>query len=258
VIRPRDHADRERLIGRQMQRDVAAIIDVGAGERRRLGHRRQNFLGDRSSDRRHRRDETRRMERRDRRRHPARDDAPRPRRCRQGARPQQRQFVAELVENGREPPPCRRIGRFDSQALAEGLDDEVDRAIVEMSSPVGELAAQRRFSHGLRPPWNSEILVFSGNLLYKKSMINLSAETEALARRLAQAKRLTVEDAIRVALEDKARAEGVVPEPRRRDQSAEAVAARRSRTDKLVATLAALPILDPRTPREIMDDLDAL
>lgn len=89
-------------------------------------------------------------------------------------------------------------------------------------------------------------------------MINLSAETEALARRLAQAKRLTVEDAIRVALEDKARAEGVVPEPRRRDQSAEAVAARRSRTDKLVATLAALPILDPRTPREIMDDLDAL
>jgi antitoxin VapB len=89
-------------------------------------------------------------------------------------------------------------------------------------------------------------------------MINLPQEIETLARRLAQVKRITVEDAIRVALEDKARAEGIMPESRRRDQSAEAVAARRSRTDELVATLAALPILNPRTPREIMDDLDAL
>ena len=89
-------------------------------------------------------------------------------------------------------------------------------------------------------------------------MINLPQEIEALARRIARVKRLTVEDAIRMALEDKARAEGILPEPRRRDRSAEAVAARRSRTDELVATLAALPILDPRTPREIMDDLDTL
>ena len=49
-----------------------------------------------------------------------------------------------------------------------------------------------------------------------------------------------------------------MPESRRRDQSAEAIAARRSRTDELVATLTALPILDSRTAREIMDDLDAL
>jgi antitoxin VapB len=61
-----------------------------------------------------------------------------------------------------------------------------------------------------------------------------------------------------MALEDRARAEGVVIEPHRRDQSAEAVAARRLRTDKLVETFAALPILDPRSPREIMDDLNAL
>ncbi len=89
-------------------------------------------------------------------------------------------------------------------------------------------------------------------------MINLPQEIEVLAQRLAQVKRIAVEDAIRLALEDKARAEAIMPEPRRRDQSAEAVAARRSRTDKLVATLAALPILDPRMPREIMEDLDAL
>ena len=89
-------------------------------------------------------------------------------------------------------------------------------------------------------------------------MINLSQEIEVLARRLAQAKRLTVEDTIRMILEDRARAEGIAVESRPRDQSAEAVAARRARTDKLVATFAAMPILDPRSPREIMDDLNAL
>ena len=88
-------------------------------------------------------------------------------------------------------------------------------------------------------------------------MINLSQEIETLARRLAQAQSRTVEDAIRVALEDKARAEGIIPEPRARDQSPQAVAIRRARTDKFVATLSALPILDPRPPREIMDDLNA-
>ena len=89
-------------------------------------------------------------------------------------------------------------------------------------------------------------------------MINLSQETEILAQRIARAKSLTVEDTIRMVLEDKARAEGIALEPRPRDQSAEAIAARRLRTDKLVATFAALPILDPRPPREIMDDLNAL
>ncbi|HXX82993.1 MAG TPA: hypothetical protein VEN29_03335, partial [Casimicrobiaceae bacterium] len=72
------------------------------------------------------------------------------------------------------------------------------------------------------------------------------------------AQRLTVEDTIRMALEDRARAEDVVIEPHRRDQSAEAAAARRLRTDKLVETFAALPILDPRSPREIMDELNAV
>ena len=45
---------------------------------------------------------------------------------------------------------------------------------------------------------------------------------------------------------------------RPRDQSAEAVAARHARTDRLVADLAAMPVLDPRSPRAIMDDLNAL
>jgi antitoxin VapB len=89
-------------------------------------------------------------------------------------------------------------------------------------------------------------------------MINLSQETEALAQRLALAKRLSVEEVIRLALEEKGRAEGIAPESGQpRDLSPKAVAARRARTDRLVAALAAMPVLDRRSPRDIMDDLNA-
>jgi len=90
-------------------------------------------------------------------------------------------------------------------------------------------------------------------------MIDLSQETETLAVRLAAAQRLSVEAAVRHALDAQARAAGVPPEPLRpRDQSPEAVAARRARTDRFVAELAAMPIRDPRSPSEIMDELNAL
>jgi hypothetical protein len=133
-----------------MQRDVAAVIDVGAGERRRLGHRRKNFLGDCAGDRRHRRYETLGMERRDRRRHPARDDAQRPRRRRRGGRTQQRQFGAEFVEHRREASPGRCVCGSDGPVLAESFDHEVDRAIVEMPATVGEASMNRRLSHVTR------------------------------------------------------------------------------------------------------------
>ncbi len=84
-------------------------------------------------------------------------------------------------------------------------------------------------------------------------MINLSQETEALAKRLAAAQSLSVEEAIRLALEEKARAAGVDVDalrPRRR-MSIESMLA-------VGAEIAAMPILDPRSPREIMDDLNAL
>ena len=90
-------------------------------------------------------------------------------------------------------------------------------------------------------------------------MIDLSQETEALARRLADAQHVTIEDAIRRALEASAHAVGVMPEPGRpRDQSPEAAARRRARMDQIVREIAAMPILDRRSPREIMDDLNAL
>ncbi len=90
-------------------------------------------------------------------------------------------------------------------------------------------------------------------------MINLSQETEPLAQKLAAAQSLPVDDAIRQALEAWARVAGVLQEPQRRgDQSPAAIAARKASVDRIVAELAAMPILDPRSPREIMDDLNAL
>ena len=84
-------------------------------------------------------------------------------------------------------------------------------------------------------------------------MIQLSQEIEALAKRLAAAQSLTIEEAIRLALEEKARAAGVVPEPLR--------PRRRMSVENMLTVgseIAAMPLLDPRSPREIMDDLNAV
>lgn len=49
-------------------------------------------------------------------------------------------------------------------------------------------------------------------------MLDLSQETEALARRLAAAQRLSVDEAIRQALEERARSAGLTPADARRDR----------------------------------------
>jgi antitoxin VapB len=91
------------------------------------------------------------------------------------------------------------------------------------------------------------------------TMIDLSQETEALARRVADARRVTVDAAIRQALEASAHAAGVLPEQGRpRDRSSEAVTIRRERIGRIVGEIEAMPTLDTRPPREIMDDLNAL
>ena len=90
-------------------------------------------------------------------------------------------------------------------------------------------------------------------------MIDISPETEALAQRLALAQGVPVEEAIRSALEDKISAGGLArKEGLRRDTTPEAVATRRERTNRFVAELARMPILDPRSLNEILDDLNAL
>ncbi len=90
-------------------------------------------------------------------------------------------------------------------------------------------------------------------------MLQLSQETEALAKRIAAARRISIEDAVRLALEDSARVAGIVAESKKpRDASPEAVAARRARLDRLVAEIAAMPLHGTRSTKEIVDDLNAL
>ncbi len=88
-------------------------------------------------------------------------------------------------------------------------------------------------------------------------MISLSQETEALARRLAEAQMTSISAAVRRALEAHAHAVGIDPEPRRpRDQSPEAVARRRAYIAQIVGEIASMRILDRRSPREITDALN--
>jgi antitoxin VapB len=86
-------------------------------------------------------------------------------------------------------------------------------------------------------------------------MLALSEDTEALAQRLAALNQRSVDATVRLALEAEARTLGVAFEPR--DRSAEAVAVRLASTDRLIAEFAAMPVLDPRSPREIMDELNS-
>jgi antitoxin VapB len=83
-------------------------------------------------------------------------------------------------------------------------------------------------------------------------MIDLSQETEALAKRLAAAQNISLDDAIREALEERALAKGVMLEARR--------PRRRLTVDQMLAVgdeIAAMPLLDTRSPREIIDDINA-
>lgn len=89
-------------------------------------------------------------------------------------------------------------------------------------------------------------------------MIDLSQETEALARRVADTRHVTIDAAIRQALEASAHAAGVVlPEPGRpRDLSSEAaITTRQEQIRRTMHEIEAIPFLDTRSPREIMEDL---
>jgi antitoxin VapB len=83
-------------------------------------------------------------------------------------------------------------------------------------------------------------------------MINLPEDVEILARRVAAVEHISVEVAIRRALEDRARAQAVSLVTRRdRRMTAEQMVA-------LGAEIAAMRLLDSRSPHEIMDDLSAV
>ena len=82
-------------------------------------------------------------------------------------------------------------------------------------------------------------------------MIHLTQESEALALKLAAAQRVPVEAAIQRALENEARISGIAPAaPTRRRMTVDQMLA-------LGSEIAALPIRDPRSPSQIMDELNA-
>jgi antitoxin VapB len=96
------------------------------------------------------------------------------------------------------------------------------------------------------------VVVQFQRILLGLGMIKLSEDVETLARRVAAVERTSVEDTIRRALEDRAHAKGVslVARHGRGRMTAEQMVA-------LGAEIAELPLLDSRSPREIMDDLSA-
>ena len=85
-------------------------------------------------------------------------------------------------------------------------------------------------------------------------MIDLSPETELLALRVAAAQHVTIDDAVREALEASAQTVGVAVSSR--DTSPEAIATRRERAARFIEALAGMPVLDNRPIQEIVDDLN--
>lgn len=82
-------------------------------------------------------------------------------------------------------------------------------------------------------------------------MAILSPDTLRLAERLAAGQGIPLEEAVKRAIEHSARTAGLVGEPQRRRR-------RQTAAEMLVlgAEIAAMPLLDRRSPRAIMDDLD--
>ena len=152
-----------------MQRNVSAIVDIGAPQGRGPRHRGENLLGDRAGHRGHRGHEAMRAERRNGGGHAPGDDALGPRGSRRRGRAQQRQFRAELVEDGHETARGACIGRLDRVAFAGSIDDQIDRPVVEMSAPIRQGADLRRLSHDARFAWPARATTPSMNTLVDRS-----------------------------------------------------------------------------------------
>ncbi len=83
------------------------------------------------------------------------------------------------------------------------------------------------------------------------TMLQLPQDTEQLVRLMAAKSGRTAEDVIRIALEREAKALGVSDRAARRRMTAAEMLA-------FGKKVAARPVLDPRSPQEIADDLNAL
>ena len=149
----REDAGAQAVAGREMDRDVAAVVDIGLVERAAGQHRLQHLVGDGAGDGGHRRDEDGAMRPhglghapRDRALQQRIGLADRPAQDRQLAH-QRRQDVAEAIDG-------LAIGALDLVARAERLDDEVDRPVLQVQAAVGQRAARRsRPSSSSRTLW---------------------------------------------------------------------------------------------------------
>ena len=81
-------------------------------------------------------------------------------------------------------------------------------------------------------------------------MIDLSPETETIAVRLAEAQRVPVDTAVRRALEERVQVVGLREPVRQGRMNVQEMLA-------VGAEIAAMPLLDARSPAQIMDDLNA-
>ena len=86
-------------------------------------------------------------------------------------------------------------------------------------------------------------------------MLDLTPETEALARDLAKERRLSVDLVVRDALEAQRR---TLPSKGKDILPPEAIKARKACIQQIVDEIAALPDLDIRSSKEIMDDLNSI
>jgi hypothetical protein len=137
-----DDAGPQLLARREMDRDVATVVDIGLVERATVHEGRQHFVSHRARNRCHRRDVDRTM------RPHGLGHAPRHRALKRGIAladrpPQRRQFADQAGKDVAEALDGLGIGAFDLGGRAEGLDDEVDRALLQMQPAVGQARGDR-------------------------------------------------------------------------------------------------------------------
>ena len=90
--------------------------------------------------------------RRDRRMHAARDDALQRAARGIGRLAQRRQFLAEFIEQAGKAPRRGVIGGADLRRLPLGLDDQIDRTVLQMQPlAVGKKRDLREAFHARRP-----------------------------------------------------------------------------------------------------------
>jgi hypothetical protein len=119
----------------KMQRDVAAIVDVGALKLGAPQHRTKNLFGYRASYRRHWRDKTIGGKGCHRVMHAARDSSLQPILPGISRPAQQLELTAEFIEQARKTARRRLIRRLHVFLAAACFYNQIDRAVLQMKPP---------------------------------------------------------------------------------------------------------------------------